>query len=222
MPIGAAAAIAAVGVGTSIASSKAQEKAAKRADKTQRNAQNRQIDLQEKMFNEGKPYRDIGLQQLQDLRAQYLNGDAYGPGQFNEEMRQTNNALAATGNLRSGFAQDLTQRASERAYDRNLVYRTGLGTNVASLASGQGQAYNQNALALQPGINGIYDNRSNLQLARGGIQSGLYNSVGNTLAGATMFGMSGSSGSLFGQSSGEQAPTGYGPALDEINTNVRG
>lgn len=190
--MGLTAAVAAMAVatvastGASIAASSAQSKAIKKASNKQAAIEQQQLDFQKEIYAEGAPSREAFRRMLGTLESG-SNIGLSADSQLREEMNILNADLAATGNLRSGVAQDLTLEAVERAADRRFARQS----NVASLASGQGNASTAGALSLAGPIAQTGTNISNLMLGQGASKAGLYNSIGQGVSNlAQMYAMS--------------------------------
>jgi hypothetical protein len=152
-----------------VAQANAQRKAAKNARKSQAGQMARQIDLQEEQFAYSKQFGDIGLGELEKLQGELGDFDVSGEAQsrVQDALAIANPQLAATGNLRSGVAQDLTLREGTRqlfALDRERFNRR---LNLGQLATGTNVGLTGQANQLQAGINQSGSNIANLQLAQG-------------------------------------------------------
>ena len=173
--IGAVAQIA----GSALAARSA-SKSAGNAQKSQKQLLEMQIQLQRDQFNLYKPAITAGLTSLIELSRNNSARSAQQQAQsrIRDVFKAVNEDLAATGSLNSGLAGDTKVRAAERIFDdveNNLFKRQ---TEVASLLSQQGSTGYAAANALSPGIADTASNIGNLELAQGGAQAGLFNSLG--------------------------------------------
>lgn len=173
-----------VSAGGSIIGGIQQEKGLSRAQRTQVELQNRQLAFAREQLERFDPFLDSAQGLIRNLQSQVARPSAQDP-LFKEALRNARSALSATGNLRSGFAQDTIGRLALDAEDRR--FNRGL---ALSQAAGQiGTQGNQLGASLfTSGLN-ISNNIAQLQAARGANTAGIFGgALGNIAGGIQDFG----------------------------------
>lgn len=176
MPVAATIAAVSVGVGAAgqILSAKAKAKASRRASKTTADAQNRLIDLQERLFDRADPFFALGQGGLEKLFASIGTGPIGQDQQLQDEFNALDQELAKQGLAFGGVSEDLKLKAAGRATDRRFAKRS----NAVRIALGQGSRSESEAAGVARPIAGLSGDLANLQLGRGRIQSDLFGGLG--------------------------------------------
>lgn len=168
-----------IGAGGSIIGGIQQNKGLDRARNTAERQQLRQLEFAREQLDLFQPFLR-GAEIGQNFLLRGLNRPIGADPAFQEARRETLGALSASGNLRSGFAQDAFARLALDAADRRFGRASQvLGTSGRLAAGGIQNAGNlfQQGLAISNDI-------ASIQATQGGVGAGTIGSVANTIGGA--------------------------------------
>jgi len=182
MPIIAAAVIAGTGA---IVASKVQADAAKKANRTQKDIANEQLNLQLRAEKRAEPFVDLaqqGVESIFDLAAG-VDFERLAFLRTQNAAKFQRDILSSSGNLpSSGVSQDLILRTGTDELSRAFEQQAGLLQAGTGLASGQGQFFGNQAQAFSQSRASALGNVSSLQLAQGNAQAGIFSGAGNALS----------------------------------------
>lgn len=192
------AAAVAAGAGASIIGNylgaREQSKAINSASRREASFQNKMLDFQRQVYDEGTPFRDISLQYARTGAETLprLTHDVMNPtlsAGFGLASREGLDLLsgnaATTGDPNSGPAQIAKARFMEGLLATERDRQIGDMFRLAGFGGAAGtQANNATGTAanLMGAAGNISGNIANMDIARGGVTGGLYGSIGNTLA----------------------------------------